>query len=203
MGSLGYRERDALKAAIGTAGPARGDADELGPLINEVARGNERALEQLYDATVGKLYALAMSILRSLEDAEEVVCATYAYAWANALNYSTARGSVLAWLLMMCRSRALDRLRKLRAAGVSVDVSTLAQLPGENDRPDDLLLLMQENSRIRVALGKLSPERRRLVALAFFAGMSHAEMAEAEGIPLGTVKSHIRRALQDLREELQ
>jgi RNA polymerase sigma factor (sigma-70 family) len=193
----------ALEVTASTATRARGAVDELGPLISEIARGDERALEQLYDATVGKLYALAMAILRRLEDAEEVVCATYAYAWANARSYSTARGSVLAWLLVMCRSRAIDRLRQLRADGVTVDVSALAHVQGEDDGSDHILLLMQEHSRIRAALAKLSPQRRRLVALAFFGGMTHAEMAQTEGIPLGTVKSHLRRALQDLREELQ
>jgi RNA polymerase sigma factor (sigma-70 family) len=192
-----------LEATASTATRARSAVDEFGPLIGEIARGDERALEQLYDATVDKLYGLAMSILRRLEDAEEVVCATYAYAWANARSYSTARGSVLAWLLMMCRSRAIDRLRQLRNSGITVDVSELAHMPDEDDRPDDILLLMQEHSRIRAALAKLSPERRRLVALAFFRGMSHVEMAQSEGIPLGTVKSHLRRALQELREELQ
>ena len=192
-----------MQAIASNPTPLRTDRDELAHLVGEIARGNERALEQLYDATVGKLYALAFAILRRMEDAEEVVCATYAYAWANSSSYSKARGSVLAWLLMMCRSRAIDRVRQLRAIRDVVDLSALSDMQCEDTRPDDLLLLAQQSSRVRSALEKLSPERRQLVALAFFAGMSHSEMAEATHIPLGTVKSHMRRALRELREELE
>lgn len=178
-------------------------ADELARLVGEMSRGDERALEQLYDATVGKLYALASSILRRVEDAEEVVCATYAHAWINSSSYNTGRGSVLGWLLMLCRSRAIDRLRQLRLAGVEVDVSALCDMQAENDQPDDLLSFMQQNGRVRAALSKLTPERRQLISLAFFTGMSHQEIAAATGIPLGTVKSHLRRALAQLRDELE
>jgi RNA polymerase sigma factor (sigma-70 family) len=192
-----------LEVIASNATPLRADRDDLVYLVGEISRGNERALEQLYDATVGKLYALAFAILRHMEDAEEVVCATYAHAWANSSSYNPARGSVLAWLLMMCRSRAIDRARQLRAMRSIVDLSSLSDMQCEDTRPDDLLALVQQRSRICSALEKLSPERRRLVALAFFAGMSHSEMAEATHIPLGTVKSHMRRALRELREELE
>jgi RNA polymerase sigma-70 factor (ECF subfamily) len=69
--------------------------------------------------------------------------------------------------------------------------------------PDDFITQLQEHSRMRAALVKLSPERRRLISLAFFTGMTHAEIAAATGIPLGTVKSHVRRALQQLRESME
>jgi RNA polymerase sigma factor (sigma-70 family) len=179
------------------------ETDDLAGLVARMSRGDERALEQLYEATVGKLYALAASILRRIEDAEEVVCATYTHAWANAASYNVDRGSVLGWLLMLCRSRALDRLRQLRLAGIEVDISVLAHMHAEDAQPDDLISSMQQQGRVRAALAKLDPDRRQLISLAFFTGMSHQDIAETTGMPLGTVKSHVRRALVQLRDELE
>lgn len=176
---------------------------DLSQLIAGVLDGDERALESLYDATVGKLYALASAILKSVEDAEEVVCMTYAYAWANASRYDAARGTVLGWLLMLCRSRALDRLRQRQSNLLSVDMAGLENVAAEGDRPDDILSLMQQRSGVYSALSALTPERRQLVALAFLQGLSHQEIAEATGMALGTVKSHLRRALAQLRSQLE
>lgn len=176
--------------------------DELSALVEDMCRGEERALETLYDATVGKIYGLASAIVRRVEDAEEVVCATYAHAWANAARYDSRRSSVLGWLLMLCRSRALDVLRQRRAQH-----TLLSQVanddPGTEDAPDDLLDLVQERSRVHAALSTLSAERRELVALAFLRDYTHAEIAAHTGLPLGTVKSHLRRALLQLREYLE
>lgn len=192
-----------MEAAASTVIPSPPMADVLDRLMHDISRGDERALEQLYDATVGKLYALAFSILRRQEDAEEVVCSTYTHAWTHSKSYSAERASVLGWLLMMCRSRAIDRLRQIRGAGTAVDVSALMDMQSADAQPDDLLLLMQEHGRVRAALSRLNPDRRRFISLAFFSGMSHQEIADTTGAPLGTVKSHIRRALQQLREELE
>ena len=178
-------------------------AAELVLLIEAMARGDERALGQLYDATVGKLYALAAAILRSVEDAEEVVCATYAYAWANAARFDDVRGNVLGWLLMLCRSRALDRLRQRRAAQLPGSAAEIESIAGEDDQPDDLLALLQQRSRVRTAVAQLTPVRRRLIALAFLQDLSHQQIAERTGLALGTVKSHLRRALAQLREHLE
>jgi RNA polymerase sigma factor (sigma-70 family) len=177
---------------------------ELGSLMDAIRVGNEAALEQLYDVTVGKLYALAAAILRSSEDSEEVVCETYAYAWANAWRYDPGRANVLGWLLMLCRSRALDRLRQRRANAGLVDAAELeAKTRGGVEQPDDILSLMQQHSTIHAALSKLTPQRRRLITLAFLQGLSHQEIAHATGLPLGTIKSHVRRALAQLREALE
>lgn len=179
-------------------------ARALAPLIAGMRDGDERALEALYDATVGKLYALAVAILRANEDAEEVVCSTYAYAWANVSRFDAARANPLGWLLMLCRSRALDRLRQRRAAAETIDVTDIADHQSDDGaQPDELLSLLQEHSRVHKALSKLDPERRRLISLAFLQGMTHSEIAAATGLPLGTVKSHVRRALAQLRADLE
>ncbi len=176
----------------------------LAALIERMRIGQERALEELYDATVGKLYALASAILRSAEDTEEIVCETYAYAWANASRFDANRANALGWLLMLCRSRALDRLRQRRATATAVDVAALrAADTGGPDQPFDILSLMQQRSNVHAALSQLTPERRHLVSLAFLQGLSHQEIADVTQLPLGTVKSHVRRALTQLREALE
>ena len=197
---MGDWELQALtkEAALGEAEPT----GDLIPWVEGMRRGDERALEALYDATVGKLYALASAILRNVEDAEEVVCATYAYAWANAGRFDTARAEVLGWLLMLCRSRALDRLRQRRREVEVVDIADV-DLAAEDAQPDDMIGLLQQTSHVRLAMSKLTPERRKLVSLAFLQGLSHQEIVEVTHLPLGTVKSHMRRALTQLREALQ
>ena len=176
----------------------------LATLVEQMRIGPERALEELYDATVGKLYALASAILRSAEDTEEIVCETYAYAWANASRFDASRANALGWLLMLCRSRALDRLRQRRVTANALDVAALRQADSSStDQPFDILSLMQQRSKVHAALSQLTPERRHLVSLAFLQGLSHQEIADVTRLPLGTVKSHVRRALTQLREALE
>lgn len=152
---------------------------------------------------MGKLYALASAILRSPEEAEEIVCATYAYAWANAARFDASRGNALGWLLMLCRSRALDRCRQRRANANALDVVAREAAGGSTDQPYDILSLLEQRTSVHAALAQLTPQRRQLVSLAFLHGMSHQEIADATRLPLGTVKSHVRRALTQLRESLE
>jgi RNA polymerase sigma-70 factor (ECF subfamily) len=195
----------AVQAALSeSAQPDAAAVCNLAALVERMRIGQERALEELYDATVGKLYALASAILRSAEDAEEIVCETYAYAWANAARFDASRANALGWLLMLCRSRALDRWRQRRADASIIDVGALNEASGGSaDPPHDILSLMQQGTRVHAALAQLTPERRHLVSLAFLHGMSHQEIAAAVRLPLGTVKSHVRRALSQLREVLE
>ena len=176
----------------------------LATLVERMRLGQERALEELYDATVGKLHALASAILRSAEDTEEIVCETYAYAWANASRFDASRANALGWLLMLCRSRALDRWRQRRADTSALDVGTSSEASGGSaDQPDDILSLMQQHTRVHAALAQLTPQRRHLVSLSFLHGMTHQEIADAMRLPLGSVKSHVRRALSQLRATLE
>jgi RNA polymerase sigma-70 factor (ECF subfamily) len=191
-------------AALSGISQSEGAAHSLGPLVERMRSGHERALEELYEATVGNLYALASAILRSAEDTEEIVCETYAYAWANAARFDASRSNVLGWLLMLCRSRALDRLRQRRDNVSALDLVASKQIAGSAvDQPYDILCLMQQRSNIHRALARLTPQRRHLVSLAFLHGLSHQEIADATHLPLGTVKSHVRRALAQLRVALE
>ena len=191
------------EALAGNVVGAESMLDPLAPFVEDMCRGNEQALESLYEATVGKLYALATAILHHVQDAEDVVCATYTQAWETASQYDPARASTLAWLTMMCRSRALDQLRKRRTQSAPLAQLDANEMDALAAPPEDLLALVEENSRVHAALAGLSEERRQLVSLAFLRDLTHAEIARMTGMPLGTVKSHLRRALMQLRAQLE
>jgi RNA polymerase sigma-70 factor (ECF subfamily) len=141
-------------------------------------------------------------MLGNAADAEEVVCETYVQAWQSAARFDPERGSVLGWLLMICRSRSLDLLRQRRGRAAA---EGLASRLGKDDSvpgPEGLLRQVQSGTAVHRALRALSPLRRQLVALAFLRGMSHQEIARAVQLPIGTVKSHLRRALLGMRTVL-
>jgi RNA polymerase sigma-70 factor, ECF subfamily len=177
----------------------------LEPLVARMQAGDQAALGELYDLTIGKVYALAHAILRVREDAEEVACDTYGQVWQQAARFDASRATVMGWLLMMCRSRALDRLRQHRArgGGSHVGLDAAAELAANDETAEEFLGRFQDGSLVRAALERLAPERQRLVQLAFLEGLTHAEIAERTGLPLGTVKSHVRRALLELRDALE
>ncbi len=173
--------------------------------VQRMRAGDQGALSELYQSTVGSVYAVAMAILKSTQDAEEIVCDTYAQAWRQSERFDADRSTPVGWLIMMCRSRALDRLRYNRSHGAAktVALDSAKDLAEESLRPDELLALFHDGSRVQNALAALSPRRLELVGLAFFEGLSFPEMAARTGMPLGTVKSHVRRSLAELRRKLK
>jgi RNA polymerase sigma-70 factor (ECF subfamily) len=192
-----------LLAARATRGHTVAPDSDLTGLLQRVSRRDPAALHSLYRATSAKLYGLAHAMLGNTADAEEVVCDSYVQAWRSAAHFDPGRGSVLAWLLMMCRSRALDLLRQRRSrAAAEIAVSRCAE-EGRESAPEELLDQAQSGAAVHRALGALSPLRRQLVALAFFRGLSHQEIARAVRLPIGTVKSHLRRSLQGMRAVLE
>jgi len=180
-------------------------ASDCESLLRRMRWGDQCAFAELYDHTAKCVYALAWTILKSAEDAEEVVCDTYAQAWRQSERFDAERASPIGWLLMICRGRAIDRLRhnRHRGAARTVALDSVCEPAHDSSTPEELLSLFHDGSRVQEALGALSPARLMLVQLAFFEGLSVPEMAERTGMPLGTVKSHIRRALIDLRRRLQ
>jgi RNA polymerase sigma-70 factor (ECF subfamily) len=181
------------------------EPQRLENLLHDMAAGDTAALSRVYEQTVGQIFAIARAMLRCREDAEEVVCDVYTHAWQRAGTYDSSRGTVMAWLAVMARNRAVDRLRQRRDA-LSLDDdrhgALAASLVGEALGPEQVLTQFQSGSAVHRALHSLSAQRRVLLGLAFFQGLSHQEIADATGMPLGTVKSHLRRALAALQGEL-
>ena len=189
----------------GGAGIGGPPMERLEDLVRAMADGNRAALSRVYEQTVGQVYAISRAVLRCKEDAEEVVCDVYTSVWQRAASYDATRGTVMAWLAVMTRNRAVDRIRQRREA-VSLDddrnQSLVGSLVGETLGPEEVLAQFQAGSEVHEALRSLSPQRRHLLGLAFFQGLSHQEIADVTHMPLGTVKSHLRRALTALQGEL-
>ena len=185
-----------------TAAPAALAADEarLRGWIGAIARGDEKALGELYDATLGRVYGLALRITCNAHAAEEVAEDVYWQVWRQALRFDPARGNAMTWLLTIARSRALDSLRREDEADAHPQPETLIAFEAAQEGdPQNLLEATQRSHALHAALETLDVLPRQLLALAFFRGLTHEEIAEQTALPLGTVKSHIRRALTALR----
>jgi RNA polymerase sigma-70 factor (ECF subfamily) len=163
----------------------------------------EQALGELYDQTSKLVYSLALRILGNSADAEEVVCDVYAQVWRNAQDFDRARGSFLSWVLLIARSRALDRLRARATRDLAQrPMEESLDLPGHFPDAEETTQLNQRRRLIRLAISELAGEQRQLIEMAFFEGLSHTELAERLRLPLGTVKTRIRLGMMKLKDRL-
>jgi RNA polymerase sigma factor (sigma-70 family) len=192
---------DRLAAPL-TYSPAEQLDIQIG-LVTAIANGDEQAFGAFYDATIGRVFGLALRIVRRRDVAEEVAEDAYMQVWQQASRFDASRGKPLSWLLTICRTRALDYLRRKDDALVHPAPETLHAEPyDERADPQDLLLATEQNSHLHDTLNSLLPIQRQLLGLAFFRGLTHREIATHVQLPLGTVKSHVRNALNKLREQL-
>ncbi|HKA59355.1 MAG TPA: sigma-70 family RNA polymerase sigma factor, partial [Gemmatimonadales bacterium] len=171
-------------------------------LVQRMARGDERALGELYDRHAAVLYGLAYTIVGERADAEEVVADSFGQAWRGAVQFDPGRGSVSAWLVTIGRTRALDlvrargrRSRALERAASFVDDTG----PEATDRPAERA---EARGVVTRALASLPEAQRRAIELAYFGGLSQSEIAAQLGEPLGTIKTRIRDGMAKLREML-
>lgn len=181
--------------------------DTLAPVLAAIQRRDPAALAQLYEQTADRLYGLIHCLLNNAQDAEDVLSELFLAVWHEPQRYDATRGPVIAWLMVMARSRALDLLRRHKHMRFTVVESAtidndLLQAASHASSPIDMLTAWQEGSRVQRALSQLSDIQRHLILLAFFKGLSHAEIAASMDLPLGTVKSHLRRAQQTLEQLL-
>ena len=178
---------------------------DLAELVRRMAQGHQDALAQLYDQTSSMVNGLLLRILERPQDAEEVLLDVYMKAWKYAPGYSELRGSVQSWLLIMARNAAIDRIRQRRAqpapAAFEPDVFGEPADPGAT--PEEESAIAERRRRVQLVLMELPAEQREAVMLSFFAGLTHAELADRLGEPLGTVKSRIRMGLVRLRGLLE
>lgn len=175
--------------------------ENLTTCLADIIEQNEAALSQFYDQSINSVYGLALRITGKAEDAEEVVSDVYIQVWEQASRYQCGKGSIMAWLLTICRSRAIDLLRKRQQSSPEISDTECAELFDLDASPEFLLAHTQQHSTINQALKKLSSLQRQLLSLAFFRGMTYQEIADFINMPLGTVKSHIRRSLIELKSE--
>ena len=169
---------------------------DLASLIRLCAGGSRAAFRRLYDMQAARLHGIALRITRQPALAADAVHDALLQAWQNAARFEPERGSAESWLVSLVRYRALDIVRR-RAREVPGDA--MPELADSDPDPLANLVATAEGAALRRCLEALEEERRRLILLAFFDGLSHSELAAKCGLPLGTVKSWIRRALAALR----
>jgi RNA polymerase sigma-70 factor (ECF subfamily) len=172
-------------------------------LVGRLASGDLDAAGELYDRHAGKVLALARRIVRDDGDAEDIVQEVFSQAWRTATRYEAGRGTVAGWLLMMARTRAIDRLRARQSRPDTIGDVLLDRMPGQSEAPADALIAGEQYARIRQGLGELPAEQRTALELAYFEGLSQSEIAERLAAPLGTIKTRIRTALTTLRRSLR
>jgi RNA polymerase sigma-70 factor (ECF subfamily) len=172
--------------------------DELAGVVTKILSHDHQALADLYSRMAASLHSAARRLLGSHECAQEVVCDVFVYVWQHAGDYDAERGSVKTWLYGITRNRAIDRWRRNRRHPL-LNARLLLERAPEHAGPDQILGRWQDSTSIHAALAALSPLRQKLLALSFFDGLSHEEISVSSGMPLGTVKSHLRRALREMR----
>ncbi|MDP9362521.1 MAG: sigma-70 family RNA polymerase sigma factor [Acidobacteriota bacterium] len=180
---------------------------ESSSLLPAVAHGDLDAFERLYDRHSSTLYALLLRILASPDDAQEVLQETFVKAWTNAKMFDSVRGSDVAWLISIARSRGIDRLRSRKIRGDREDeagreISTGLGFVEKRTGADDAMQA-EEQTAVRGALAELPEPQRVALALAYFEGLSQSEIAEKLGEPLGTIKTRMQLGMKKLRERLK
>ncbi len=175
---------------------------ELVPLMAQVTRGDQEAFAQLYDATSRNVFGIVLQVLRDHAQAEEVTQEVYVEAWRLATRFDSTKGSVTAWLNTMAHRRAVDRVRSAERRTQREHRHFEFQAGDRSPDPSDLVVTTDEGRRVRDALAQLSEGQRTAVELAYFQGKTQREVAELLQVPLGTVKTRIRDAMQRLRKQL-
>jgi RNA polymerase sigma-70 factor, ECF subfamily len=175
---------------------------DLPQLFYRVAAGEHQALAELYDATSKVVFSLALRIVHEREIAEDVVIEVYTQVWGHAATYDSQRGTPLAWLLTLTRSRAIDILRSRQRTQKEEPLEHAQHVSADLPSPEDHSEAAERQRVVRRALASLNEEQRQLIELAYFSDLSHSEIAARVGQPLGTVKTRIRLGMLRLREQL-
>jgi RNA polymerase sigma-70 factor (ECF subfamily) len=186
---------------LAVAGTSRASVEDQAA-VERMARGDQAALGELYDRHGRVIYSLALRVLRDQGDAEDVVQEVFLQAWREASRFDHVRGNPIAWLLMVTRSRAIDRLRRRQARPALAVHADPMDRPDERPTADVLMEWQSRANDVRRALDTLPLLQRVAVELAFFDGLTHTEIAEQLEVPLGTVKTRVRQGLLKMRDSL-
>ena len=176
-------------------------------LLSRVAKGDHQAFSQLYDQSSTLLFTLAVRILGNHEEAAELLQDVYFEVWRKVSRYDVGRGTPIAWLITLTKSRALDRLRTRTARGhhatESVEAKAAVQLTEERPSPFETKADQELRTAVLTAVEGLPQAQQQAIELAYYEGLSHTEIASRLNQPLGTVKTRIKLGMSKLREVLQ
>lgn len=190
-----------MTAVMELEASATNERSEVCDLIAAIANGDRSALPRLYTLTSRRLYGICRHMLRDDAEAEESLQDVYLTVWRKARLFDPAKASGSTWLAVITRNKAVDRLRRRSFPGVPVEQAADVA----DDAPSALTVVesAQDKQRLEHCLGELEERERKLIRTAFFEGATYSELAEREAVPLGTMKSWIRRGLLRLKECLQ
>ncbi len=172
----------------------RGDVADDMRLVARIRAGDQQAMSELYDRYAKVVYAVALRVLQDAGTAEDVLQDVFLQLWRKPDAFDASRGSLAAWLAVISRHRSIDRLRKRRPE-TDIEDCVLAGGPDLRDEVERNMVI----DKVRNVLAEMNPEQRKVLELAFFQGLTHTEIAEKTGQPLGTIKTRIRSGLQFLR----
>lgn len=187
-----------------SATPGSSDAaahDDLNRMLSAVALHDRAAFETFYRRTSPKIFAICLKMLRDRSEAEDTLQDVYVTAWYRAATFNPQLSSALTWLGTIARNRAIDRIRKRRTQ--PLDEAYAEEIADEAPTPAALAQLTQERQRLEHCLQALPDTQRGVIREAFFTGSSYAELAARMSVPLGTMKSWIRRSLMQLKTCLE
>lgn len=179
-------------------GPVTPASDALSALMPRIAAGDREALRQLYEATSAKLFGLCLRILSDREECEDVLQEVYVTIWRRADRFDAQRAGVMAWISTIARNRAIDRLRARGPLRRAEPVDGLEIADGA-PAADALVSAGEDSARLLACLGQLDERTQGVIRTAFFEGLTYEALARRMDVPLGTVKSWIRRGLARLK----
>lgn len=196
-------ETGPIPSPTGSPGPA---TDAI--LVRQVLDRRPEALAELYDRHAPNLLALARRVLSGSAagaEAEEVLQEVFLHVWNNAGRYDAARSSVSTWLVLITRSRAIDRLRSRKVVDRVHEAAHLEDPAADHASPEGLesVFIRERRQRVKSELDRLPPEQRQVLEMAFYEGLSQTEIAERADLPLGTVKTRTLLAMKKLRSALR
>jgi RNA polymerase sigma-70 factor (ECF subfamily) len=180
--------------------------DDLARLLAKVALRDRAAFEQVYRATCAHLLGVAFRILNQRERAEEVLQEAFMNVWHNAAGFNAAVASPMTWLINIVRNKSIDALRSgktERNSTIALDDEAMAIAADEAQQPQQLLDESLAKLKIDGCMAELGPSQRQALALAYYRGLVHTEIAASLGAPLGTVKAWVRRGLDKLKTCLE
>jgi RNA polymerase sigma-70 factor, ECF subfamily len=175
----------------------------LEPLLAQIAMGNRQAFDALYHGTANRLFGICLRVLTERSEAEDALQDVFTTVWRKAAQFDARRASATAWLAMIARNKAIDRLRSMpmRQFRTSLDLGQDIEDPGVS--PPQQAQAATDRMQLERCLERLEPRRRSLIRAAFFDGATYDELATRTRAPLGSIKSWIRRGLMQLRECLE
>ncbi|VVE37784.1 RNA polymerase subunit sigma-24 [Pandoraea iniqua] len=191
------RPGDVETRRAGASDPQDVRREHLNQTLLQVGQGSQAAFGELYKLTSSHLFGVILRMVREPAEAEDMLQDVFVTVWRRADAYDATRGNAMTWLIALARNRTIDRLRQHREA--ALDDEQALDIPDDNPSPAALAEASEDRQRLEACMEKLEGKQRAAVREAFFSGATYSELAAHLRVPLGTLKSWIRRSLMQLK----